>query len=163
MALTDKEAKILVRLLGKLMDKSLLPPHMPLPIWRALLKIVPIPSVEVIITKSGKDFLLTYRQDDDWNGWHIPGGFIAPGESIQKACERVAKRELGIRVKYHHLISAFSWPDSPYGNDFSLICLCSTDQSSKVGKFFSEIPPDAVLHHREFLLDFLTGSMKGAH
>jgi ADP-ribose pyrophosphatase YjhB (NUDIX family) len=160
MALTNQETETLIGLLNKLKKEKLQPPHMPLSIWRALLSVVPMPSVEVIVTKSGLDFLLTYRQDKDWHGWHIPGGFIAPRESIQKACERVAGRELGIDVTYHHLIDAYSWPDSPYGNDLSLICLCSTDQTPKVGKFFSAIPDNTVLHHREFLLDFLTRRSK---
>lgn len=153
--MTQKEISLLINLLKKLKREKLTPPNMPFTLWRTIISIVPIPSVEVIITRSGKDFLLTYRKDQDWDGWHIPGGFILPRESIENACQRVAQKELGMKVEFQKIVSAFSWPDSPYGNDFSLICICSTGEEPKVGKFFTEIPEKIVSHHREFLEKFL--------
>ena len=128
---------------------------MPFSIWRNLISLVPIPSVEVIITRTGKDFLLTYRKDKDWDGWHIPGGFILPRESIEDACKRVAKKELQIDVKFQKITTAYSWPDSPYGNDLSIICICNTKERPHKVKFFTKVPEKMVPHHEEFIREFL--------
>ena len=117
--------------------------------------IVPLPSVEVLITKTGKDFLLTYRDDDYWHGWHIPGGFMLYQESIEHACQRLARKEVGIKVKFQRLITAYMWLDHPFGSPLSLVCLCTTKDAPSDGQFFTEIPENMVNHHDEFVKEFL--------
>lgn len=128
---------------------------MPLDVWKAIHAVVPIPAVEVIVTKTGRDFLLTNRKDEDWDGWHIPGGYMHYRESIPDACLRVAKKELGIDVTFNKFIDAFMWPDHPYSSALSLVCVCRTSETPKEGEFFTEIPKKMIPHHGEFLEKFL--------
>lgn len=149
------EIKQLTELLENLKTENLTPPNMPLSVWKAIQDLVPTPAVEVLITNTDKDFLLIHRKDEHWNGWHIPGGFMLHKESIEKACNRLANKELGISVKFEKIITAYMWPDHPYGSPISIVCKCNTDQKSKAGKFFTEIPPNMVPHHGSFVKQFL--------
>lgn len=153
--MTDKEIKRLIELIGKLKSSRLLPPKMPYEVWMAIQSIVPLPSVEVVITQNGKNFLLVYRKDQYWNGWHIPGGFLLYKESPQEACQRLAKKEVGIKVNFKSLITAYMWPDHPYGSPLSLVCLCTSKEKPKEGKFFSKIPSPMIPHHGDFIKEFL--------
>lgn len=153
--MTAAEIAQLVSLLGKLRTDNLLPPNMPFDVWKALHQIVPIPAVEVIITSSGKNFLLTYRKDEYWDGWHIPGGYMQYRESIPNACKRIVQKELGMDVEFTKLIDAFMWPDHPYSSALSLVCVCTTADEPNDGEWFTDIPNPMILHHGRFLEEFL--------
>lgn len=153
--MTQKEKDTLIHLLKKLKSENLLIPYMPLDVWYAVNSIIPLPAVEVLLTRSEKDFLLTYRRDNLWDGWHIPGGFIAYKETLADACDRVARRELGISVKFEKLVTAYVWQDHPYAGSISLVCKCTALEEPKEGKFFTEIPKDIIRHHGEFIQEFL--------
>ncbi len=144
-------------LLRKLRTDDLLPPKMPLPVWKAIHALVPIPAAEVIVTRTGKDFLLVNRKDEDWDGWHIPGGYLHHKESIPDACKRIAKTELALDVSFKQCIDTFMWPDHPYSSALSLVCVCTATGTPSAGEFFMEIPEKMIPHHREFLETFLQG------
>lgn len=152
--MTNKDRVSLISLLDKIKKENLTVPNMPLDIWYALNKILPLAAVEVIVTNTGKDFLLTKRKDLFWDGWHIPGGFIGLNESIENACKRVAKEELGISVEFIEVLDAYVWPDHPYASSISIICKCKTSDKPKTGKFFTKIPKNIVNHHDEFIKIF---------
>ncbi|TSC59488.1 MAG: NUDIX hydrolase [Candidatus Peregrinibacteria bacterium Greene0416_62] len=153
--MTSEEIAQLVALLRKLPESNLLPPNMPLDVWKAIHGIVPIPAVEVIVTTTGKNFLLTYRKDADWDGWHIPGGYMHYRESIPDACRRIAKQELGIDITFEKCIDAYMWPDHPYSSALSLVCICKTAGIPNTGEFFTEIPEKMIPHHWAFLSIYL--------
>jgi len=122
--------------------------------------LVPVPAVEVLLTNDGADFLLTMRQDEHWNGWHVPGGYVGCGEPLSDACRRIAQRELGIDVQLRRILHAFNWIDHPYAQTVSIVCCCSTSQTPKRGEFFREIPSPMVPNHAEMLRHFLaTGGL----
>lgn len=150
-----EEKKQLISLLQKLKKADLVPPHMPYEIWLELSTLFPLPAVEVIITRNGKDFLLTERRDEHWNGWHIPGGFMAYQESFEEACKRVALRELNMDIEFKKMFDAFVWKEHPYGAPISIICICTPKGEPSEGTYFSEIPKDMVPNHTEFLQKFL--------
>jgi ADP-ribose pyrophosphatase YjhB (NUDIX family) len=153
--MTPEEIAQLAALLKKLHESNLLPPNMPLDIWKAIHGIVPIPAVEVIITKTGKDFLLVDRKDEDWDGWHIPGGYMHYRESIPDTCARIAQKELGITVTFEKFIDAYMWPDHPYSSALSLVCVCKAAGIPAAGEYFTEIPKKMSPHHEGFLRTFL--------
>jgi len=153
--MNDADTRALVSLLQTLKADGLLSPKMPLPVWKAINGVVPMPVVEVIVTSTEKDFLLTYRKDEYWDGWHIPGGFFFYRESVADACRRVALREIGIEVRFERMIDAYMWPDHPYGSPLSLVCVCHAKELPKEGTFFTEIPEDIIVHHGDFLRTFL--------
>jgi ADP-ribose pyrophosphatase YjhB (NUDIX family) len=153
--MTEAEIEQLRSLLLKLRAEGLKPPLMPLGVWKALRGLVVQAAVEVLITRNGKDFLLTWREDEHWRGWHIPGGFLCPGESIEAACQRLAKRELDIEVRFERVDTVYVWPDHPYASVVSLVCICSLEGTPRTGSFHQRIPDDMVPHHAAFLRSFL--------
>jgi len=151
----SEESEQLVGLLRRLRSTGAESPNLPLDIWQAITTLVPVAAVEVLISNDGQDFLLTMRQDEHWNGWHIPGGYVGCGESLSDACQRVARRELGIEVELQRIEHAFSWTDHPYAQTVSIVCCCSTSEMPICGKFFREIPSPMVPHHADILNHFL--------
>lgn len=72
---------------------------------------VPRLNVELII-KSDKGILLTLRDIEPCKGqWHIPGGTIYYGETVNMAVQRVAGRELGIIPTKYRLIGLMEYPE----------------------------------------------------
>lgn len=151
------EIETLKNLLHRLKDANLQPPNTPYEIWKELATLVPLPTVEIILTHNEKDFLLTYRKDEIWDGWHIPGGFILSKESIENACRRIAERELNIPISLTKIIDVYAWPDHPQSNPISIICVCKPEKEPEVGKFFTQIPKTTIKHHSDFLRTFLDG------
>jgi colanic acid biosynthesis protein WcaH len=71
--------------------------HIPDALFKTILKSVPIPTVDVVIIRNGREFLLTKRRNKPFKGkWFLPGGRIRRGEQILQAVEREVTA-LGIR------------------------------------------------------------------
>jgi ADP-ribose pyrophosphatase YjhB (NUDIX family) len=70
---------------------------------------VPRLCVEVIVmTPNG--VALTVRDIEPCIGqWHIPGGTVFKGETLEQAVCRVAKEELGIKVKVEKLLGIIEY------------------------------------------------------
>lgn len=154
----DADVNRLVELLDQLKREELRSPSLPRPVWRALAGLVPQVAVEVLLTRDGHDLLLVFRDDEDWQGWHIPGGWMACGESVDQAADRVALRELGIHVRVKQVLDAYAWPDHPYAHAVSILCVCERAERlvvPGVGTFFLQLPDSMVAHHRDFAGRFL--------
>lgn len=152
--MTTEELQVLVVLLQKLDDEGIRAPRLPPEVWHGMARLVPMLTVEILVSDSEGAVLMVERQDPHWSGWHIPGGFLGCGESAADACSRVAQRELGIQIELDTIIDGFSWPEHehPYGHVTSLICACRSEQLSAVGRYFSEIPSKlAASYHRDFV------------
>lgn len=141
----------LSRLLAKLAESELRPPRMPREIWLKLHALVPQPAVEVVVTRTGQEVLLKRRRDEHWDGWEIPGGFMLYRESVEDACVRIARREIGVGVALERLVSAYMWPDHPYGSPLSLVCVCKLQAEPRNGQFFRDLPEPVVPHHADFV------------
>ena len=148
--LSAAEERELARLLRKLTDAGLRSPRMPAEVWRLLHGLVPQPAVEVVVTRTGRDVLLNHRRDRDWDGWEIPGGFMLYHESVEDACRRIAEREIGTSVAFERIVTAYMWPDHPYGSPLSLVCLCRPLGEPTRGRYFEELPDGMVPHHADF-------------
>lgn len=153
--MTDEQKSELINLLQTLKKEGLVPPKMPYEIWLEIGRLFPLPAVEVIITKTGKDFLLTERHDKFWNGLHIPGGYVLAGESIAQSCNRIAQKELGIDVKFEKVIDAHAWEVETQGKPISIICVCKPLGKPNDGKYYSKIPAETIKEHQPFLKTFL--------
>ena len=88
--LTSKEINTLVRLLPKLRWP------LPYPVFVALCKSVPLISIDLAIMPDSKHLLLTYRKDEFYDNWHIPGMILRQNEPVHAKLKRVAMGELGI-------------------------------------------------------------------
>lgn len=56
----------------------------------------PLINVDMLILDENGDVLLSWRDDECCGtGWHIPGGIIRHGETMEDRLEKTAERELG--------------------------------------------------------------------
>ncbi len=89
---------------------------------------VPRLTIEIIIKDKKGSILLTKRAIEPCIGqWHLPGGTVAFGESLEMAVTRVAKRELSIEVNDLINIGYIEYPshylnglDQPVGMVFEV-------------------------------------------
>ncbi|MSR85699.1 NUDIX domain-containing protein [Candidatus Uhrbacteria bacterium] len=157
MSLNIVEQHELARLLEKIVREDGFIPDVA---YRAFHKLVPWPAVEVLIYDDEGRFLLSHR-DDDFKGWHIPGGFMRVRETYQAACDRnVRKERIAETVTNLQLMATHTWGEGehPFGYPISLIIACQV-----VGevverddlKWFRRIPPDIIAQqHPKFLAHF---------
>lgn len=159
--MTDAERDDLVRLIVALSRDGGAVPNMPRDVFHVIGRLVPLIAVEIGIVHSCKrELLLTWRDDDLWYGWHIPGGYVGVHETVREACERIAQRELGIGVKFTALLDSYSWTDHPLGSVVSLVCRCSTHSAPQEGKWFDSPPTPMAPHHTDFFHQLLEASLK---
>jgi ADP-ribose pyrophosphatase YjhB (NUDIX family) len=148
---TADELEGLARLLRKLAVEGLGTPRLPKEVFSAFQGVVTQPTVEVLVTRSGSDVLLTQREDKNWHGYHLPGGFVGVGESVEAACDRVARRELGASATLQRIVGSYAWSDHPYASPLSLLCLCTLDGPPRDGAFFEQLPDGLLRQHRELI------------
>ncbi|MDO8516328.1 MAG: NUDIX domain-containing protein [bacterium] len=85
-------------------------PFMETPVFKTIWKtrLVPMATLELLIferdplaspAKTLPRVLLSYRTDEHYDCWHVPGGFLGTNETIAQATKRILKRELGILPK----------------------------------------------------------------
>lgn len=98
---------------------------------------VPRLTVEVIV-KTNAGVALTLRSIEPCIGtWHLPGGTVRYGESIEQAVRRIAKKELNIEVQSAVQVGIIEYPalvDIKYGDPRGIAFL--------IGKFSGEIEID---------------------
>ena len=121
---------------------------------------VPRAAVDLIIIKGNK-VLLTKRSIPPFKGfWHVPGGGVFYREKVSDAIIRIAKTELGIRVKPQKLLGYLEiLKDGPDRHTILLEFKCrimgnkepiALEQASEC-KFFRKIPEHTLSHQKKFL------------
>jgi len=75
-------------------------PHVGLPdeLFDYVRRVVPMVGVELIIHSEEKGFLLRYRDDAFYKGWHFVGGLLRFRESWSERIQKTAKNEIGTPV-----------------------------------------------------------------
>jgi hypothetical protein len=73
------------------------------------------------------------------------------------ACTTVALRELGVAIARSTEVMTYKWPDHPYANPISHVCLCvpaSDPSETSSARFFPmfDLPRPMLVHHEEFLI-----------
>lgn len=128
-------------------------PHKGLPqkLFDTLVKLVPFVGCELLIFNKKREFLLLWRNDKYWRGWHCPGGLIRFKESFEERIEAVAKTKLGVHVMSSQLVDVSNCIDNPREHVIILVFICRIRGTPKAGKFFSKIPKNTLKHHREYL------------
>lgn len=123
---------------------------------------VPRICVELVIFK-GKKFLLTKRSIYPFKGfWHFPGGGVLFKEKVSETIQRVATKELGVKVAPEKLLGYLEIPKDGYRHGVSLVFKCrivgkkeptALEGSTEVS-FFSKTPMKTVPYHKKFLERF---------
>jgi ADP-ribose pyrophosphatase YjhB (NUDIX family) len=142
------------------------PFKLPMDEFLATFKNVPRIAIDLIVTNSIGQILLTRRNIPPFPGtWHFPGSFLLKDEPILAAQQRIAQDELGLKLDTNStpsLLGVFEDLDSDprghvvdvvYGikiNDPSLI---KPTKETKEIKFFdkNQLPSDIGFNHRDTL------------
>lgn len=90
--------------------------------------------VTALITHRG-EVLIGRKEDDDSHPiggqWHILGGHLDYGESLESAVKREVKEETGLEVEVHQLIDSMSFDWNDDGEEDSLRFLYHVEADSK--------------------------------
>ena len=130
--------------------------------FRTIYGKVPRLTVEVMVVKDGK-VLLTLRDIEPYKGfWHLPGGTVYFKEPVSRTVERIAKRELGIQVKYPELVGYIEYPnirteghESTVGMAFKVTeyaGMVRHDGEATDVQWFDELPEKIIPEQRDFIL-----------
>ncbi|MBU3669041.1 MAG: NUDIX domain-containing protein [Candidatus Taylorbacteria bacterium] len=66
---------------------------------------VPRVCIDLLIKDSSGRILLSLRNIEPYKGlWHLPGGMIYKGESMEDAAARIALKETGLIVKFEKVL-----------------------------------------------------------
>ena len=81
-------------------DSAVPDPRKGLPdeVFRLLTRLTPMANVDLLIQNDRRETLLTWREDELYRGWHIPGGIIRYKERMADRIAEVARLELGAVV-----------------------------------------------------------------
>jgi colanic acid biosynthesis protein WcaH len=58
-------------------------------------------NVDLLIKDKHGKYLLSWRNDDHGNGWHVPGGIVRVKETLIERVERTSLKEIGCLVNYN--------------------------------------------------------------
>jgi len=72
---------------------------LPQPVFDLLCRLTPMLNVDLLIRNERGETLLTWRHDELYLGWHIPGGVVRFKEQMADRVAAVAKAELGVSVR----------------------------------------------------------------
>lgn len=134
---------------------------LPFPVFEALCKIVPFVGCEIIIKDRKGRFLLTWRDDKWYHGWHFPGGLLRAGDTFKRRINETAIRELGVRIKKISFLKPMdSGRRDNRGYGISLAFLCVPDKEPAAGRFFSKMPKDIIPEHRALWKELRSGNNK---
>jgi len=123
-------------------------------LFDAIIKIVPQVAVEALIVDNinhPKKILVTWRKDNNYTGWHFPGGFIRFGSSFNKTLRDVIKREIGVEIKKIKDTGVKYSKTDKRGHTVGLVFLVEIAGKPTVGKWFSSVPKKLLKCHKLFL------------
>jgi len=101
----------------------------PLTLYKLIVDLIPIASVEAIISKDNS-LLLLRRQNSPAKGqWWFPGGRIRKGETFEEALYREVKEETGLEVIKSKLVNVYSRIfDKRHDISIAYLCKCKGDK-----------------------------------
>lgn len=128
--------------------------------YRTTYSLVPRLCVDLLI-RGRQGVLLTRRKQKPHVGtWHLPGGRVRRGETIEQAAQRIAVSELGVGVLTEHCLGFMEFLDDRGDlvtcHSVSVVLSCKVEQEDSTppdSAWFLETPVSGVLPiHQKFLL-----------
>lgn len=141
-----------------------MPEKLPYDIFMKTFEYVPRVALNLIITNSEKQVLLTMRAQPPFeNAWHFPGSFLLKDESLHECLIRIAREELGFTIDpiKTTLLGVFEDRskdarghviDIMYGYTMSTPLPTIVVGDTKEMKFFTILPESIGFNHRETLM-----------
>lgn len=119
-------------------------------------------GVRVMLIQNGEVLLVrqTYKP-----GWHIPGGGVKRGETLDEAARREANEEIGVQMGDLTLLGIYTH-FGEHMNDHNALFLCTEfsynskqDREIAEARFFSldALPKELVDGHRRRIEEYRTG------
>ena len=72
--------------------------RLPQPVFDLMSRITPVVNVDLLIRNDRREVLLTWRHDELYHGWHVPGGVVRFKERLADRAAAVGHTELGAAV-----------------------------------------------------------------
>ncbi len=130
----------------------------------AIYSMVPRLTVELVITNHAGELFLAKRAIEPCKGrWHLPGGTVRFAEPLITAVQRIAERELGIRVQQTVSIGIIEYPshylhglDDPVGIVYKIQVFqgnIHSNQEASSSGWFRECPHDMHADQDIFLIE----------
>jgi len=115
---------------------------------------VPRLTLDIIVkNKDGKIYLTKRSNKVPCEGkWHLPGGTVFYGESLEQAIKRITRKELSIEVQSYINVGYIEYPShylnglgTPVALVFEIIGYTGTpkiDEEAVAGDWFNSLPED---------------------
>ncbi len=122
-----------------------------------------------LIIQTPKGIIFTKRNISPWkNKWHLVGGRVLFKESLEIACKRIAKRELGVKIKVKDFLGYTEFPEEKNRHSVSLAFLAeisggklSLNKEEATGlKITQSAPLNTIHQHRRLVISFLKRNAK---
>ncbi len=135
-------------------------PRMELDIFLALKKLLPMQAIELFVTNPDGQFILVKR-NEKLKDLALPGGYLGLNEDFDTACQRIAKKHLGVKVVNIELISVFNLKESIHGKNNGhavvLVFKCQLNKPAKNIEYFGKLPNNVLSHHKLMVKKILNG------
>lgn len=120
------------------------------------LRLSPRLVVELVIENDKGEILLLKRDKEPYKDhWHLPGGFLLKGETINDCFQRISVDELGSELnaatgKFEGLFENID--GDPRGHILHYVMsIKANDVSISNGKYFDHLPSKIIPYQRDFL------------
>lgn len=138
-------------------------PFAPQNIYDEFTRYFPLATVDVVIFHHNL-FILTKRAISPYKGlWHLPGGIIRKGETLESAVKRVVKKELNVDIDIKKFIGVYENPARTRHDITHCFVatlnskenICKDFQSNSV-MFFKKTPLNTIPYHKIMIRDAIT-------
>ncbi len=137
----------------------------PSSLYELIIDVLPIASVEAIISKDNSLLFLRRKNSPAKGQWWFPGGRIRKGETLEEALYREVKEETGLEVIKSELVNVYSRIfEERHDITIAYYCKCKPDKITlnkehSAYKYFKKLP--ANIH--PYLIQVITDLEKITH
>lgn len=143
------------------MNKKSIPNKLPYEEFKKIYSKVPRLCIDLLI-KDERGILMSLRDINPGKGlWHLPGGTLLMGETVDEAIKRIAQEETSLTLYNPKLIGYVEYPQANnlFFHSFGLVFIIKQVKGELKGSFqgqnlqyFKKLPDKIFNEHKEFIL-----------
>jgi len=124
-------------------------------LYELILEVLPIASVEAIISKDNSLLFLRRENSPAKGQWWFPGGRIRKGETLEETLIREVKEETGLQVIESKLVNVYSRIfDEQHDISIAYFCKCKPDiikldNEHSEYKYYKKPPKNQKPHNKQ--------------